>query len=276
MSGSDPARTAPSPTAAPTTSAVPMKGGRTRSHGALIVGATSGMARPLALELMRAGHDLVLTVRDAEEGARIAIDLRERGGRAVTVLTLDIADLAAHRPCLDAAKAILGGRLDLVVCCVGALFDNAEARADAERFSATMTANGTGPAHFLERAAEVVERGACLVGLSSVAGDRGRQSNYVYGAAKAGFTAFLSGLRNRLHPLGIAVVTIKPGFVATAMTHGLLNPKSPLVTSPERAARGILRAIRRRRNVAYVPWFWWGIMAIITALPEWLFKRLKL
>lgn len=272
----DPARTALSPTAAPTTSAVPMKAGRARNHGALIVGATSGMARPLALELMRAGHDLVLTVRDAEEGARIAVDLRERGGRSVLVLPLDITDLAAHRPCLETARAALGGRLDLVVCCVGALFDNAEARADAGRFATTMMANATGPAHLLERAAEVVEPGGCLVGLSSVAGDRGRQSNYVYGAAKAAFTAFLSGLRNRLHPQGIAVVTIKPGFVATAMTHGLLNPKSPLVASPERAARGIARAIRRRRNVAYVPWFWWGIMTIIAAIPEWLFKRLKM
>jgi short-subunit dehydrogenase len=112
--------------------------------------------------------------------------------------------------------------------------------------------------------------------ISSVAGDRGRGSNYVYGSAKAGLSAYLSGLRNRLFAHGVAVITIKPGFVDTSMTAGRLDPKSPLVATPERVAADIDRAIRRRRNVVYTPWFWWPIMIIIRSIPESIFKRLRL
>ena len=115
-----------------------------------------------------------------------------------------------------------------------------------------------------------------LAAISSVAGDRGRQSNYTYGAAKAGLTAYLQGLRNRLYRSGVHVLTIKPGFVDTRMTQGRVNPNSPLVASAARVARDIDRAIRRRRNVIYTPWFWRPIMLAVRALPEFLFKRLKL
>lgn len=249
-----------------------------RMGGAVIFGAGSGMARPIAMELARAGYDLVLTVRDPEEGERIAADLRIRSGRSVQVLICDVTDLPAHAGVIATARLTLGGGIDVAVCCVGAMFPNEAARTDAALFQTTIAANLSGPAHLLERCADAMAAhgGGVIAALSSVAGDRGRQSNYCYGAAKAGFTAFLSGLRNRLHGSGVHVVTIKPGFVATAMTHGLLNPNSPLVAKPERVARSIVRAIRRRRNVVYVPWFWWGIMSIICAIPEWLFKRLRL
>ncbi len=115
-----------------------------------------------------------------------------------------------------------------------------------------------------------------IAAISSVAGDRGRQSNYLYGAPKAGLTAYLQGLRNRLHPAGIPVLTIKPGFVATRMTEGRVKPNSPLMAKPERVARQIDRAIRRRRNVLYTPPIWRIIMAVIRAIPEGIFKRLKL
>jgi short-subunit dehydrogenase len=110
--------------------------------------------------------------------------------------------------------------------------------------------------------------------ITSVAGDRGRQSNYVYGAAKGGLDRFLQGLRNRLHPAGVAVVTLKPGFVDTPMTAGVA--KSPLFASSRRVGRAIHRAIEARRNVVYIPWFWRPIMFLITSMPEAVFKRLRL
>ena len=107
-----------------------------------------------------------------------------------------------------------------------------------------------------------------LAAISSVAGDRGRQSNYTYGIAKAGLTAYLQGLRNRLFHAGVHVLTINPGFTDTPMTRGKVDPKSPMVASPERVARDIDRTIRKRRNVLYTPWFWGPIMMIIRLVPE--------
>lgn len=245
---------------------------------ALLIAAGSGIARPLGLGLAQAGHDLVVTARDEDEAERIAADLRLRSGRNVHALVLDVTACAEHAALVERAAAALGGRIEVVVCCAGHMVANDVARTDAAALAATIAVNLTGVAHLLERCADhqAAAGGGIIAALSSVAGDRGRQSNYVYGAAKAGLTAYLSGLRNRCHPLGVHVLTVKPGFVATPMTAGLLDPRSPLVASPERVAHAILHAIRRRRNVAYVPWFWWGIMAIITSIPEWLFKRLRL
>jgi short-subunit dehydrogenase len=121
---------------------------------------------------------------------------------------------------------------------------------------------------------EKVRRYIC--GISSVAGDRGRQSNFIYGATKAAFSTYLAGLRNRLHRSGVAVITVKPGFVDTSMTWGRLNAESPIVAQPERIGRDVARAIRKRKNVMYTPWFWAWIMPIIRLIPEPLFKRLRL
>jgi short-subunit dehydrogenase len=158
------------------------------------------------------------------------------------------------------------------------MFDQAEAQADVQRIRRTYDVNLTSAASVLEPiAAHMAERGTgWIAAVSSVAGDRGRQSNYLYGSAKAGLTAYLQGLRNRVHHHGVDVLTIKPGFVDTPMTHGLLDPDSPLVASPDRVAKDIDRAIRRRRSKVYTPWFWRGIMAIIRNIPEAIFKRLKL
>ena len=112
--------------------------------------------------------------------------------------------------------------------------------------------------------------------VSSVAGDRGRQSNYLYGRCKAGVSAFLEGLRNRLFHYGVHVLTVKPGFVASPMTDGLVDPNSPLVADPKIVARSIENAIVRQRNTIYTPWFWWPILKIVRAVPEAIFKRLKL
>jgi decaprenylphospho-beta-D-erythro-pentofuranosid-2-ulose 2-reductase len=136
--------------------------------------------------------------------------------------------------------------------------------------------NGTSTIALMTVAANRFEaqRHGALAVISSVAGDRGRQSNYLYGSAKAAVSAFASGLRQRLAKVGVAVVTIKPGFVDTPMTKDF--PKGPLWAKPEAVARGIMRAIDRRRNVVYLPWFWCLIMLIIRHIPESVFKRIKL
>ena len=134
----------------------------------------------------------------------------------------------------------------------------------------------TGPARFLQMLAPVMEArgGGTVVGVGSVAGDRGRIGNYVYGAAKAGFATYLSGLRNRLNRAGAHVVTVKPGFVDTAMTWGIEGMF--LVASPEDIAASIDRAVERKKNVLYTPFFWRYIMLIIRSIPEFLFKKLSI
>ena len=112
--------------------------------------------------------------------------------------------------------------------------------------------------------------------ISSVAGDRGRQSNYLYGAAKGGLSVYLQGLRNRGKHCGVHVMTVKPGFVATQMTVGLVDPKSPLVAQPEQVAKDIVRGLKKRKNIVYSRWFWRYIMLMIRSIPEWIFKRLRL
>ena len=158
----------------------------------------------------------------------------------------------------------------------GALPDQARCQATADAAIAALDVNFVSAVAILTPLAnrfEAAGRG-CLAVVTSVAGDRGRQSNYVYGAAKGGLDRFLQGLRNRLHRAGVAVVTLKAGFVDTPMTAAM--PQGPLFVSARRAGRAAHRAIERRRDVAYIPWFWRPIMGVVRALPEALFKRLRL
>ena len=138
--------------------------------------------------------------------------------------------------------------------------------------------NFTSTVSILSLAANYLEeRKTGFIGIiSSVAGDRGRQSNYTYGATKAALSAYAQGLRNRLCKSGVHVLTIKPGFVATRMTTGLLDPNSPMVAKPETIANDIVKALTRRRPVVYTPWFWRYIMLLICAIPERIFQRMKL
>ena len=158
------------------------------------------------------------------------------------------------------------------------MIDQAESERNFTQCRQMIDVNFTGAVSLLGLAAEhlAARGGGFICALSSVAGDRGRQSNFIYGSTKAALTTYLQGLRNRLFSKGVAVITIKPGFVDTAMTWGLLNPRSPLTANPDRVAAIIDRAILDRRNVVYVPWFWRIIMAIIKAIPEPIFKRMKL
>jgi short-subunit dehydrogenase len=169
-----------------------------------------------------------------------------------------------------------GGALDGVVLCYAILTSQEQASADPTLARQVIEVNFTSPVILLNAAAAYMaprQRGYLCV-LSSVAGDRGRPSNYLYGASKAALTAYLDGLRARLHSAGVDVITVKPGPVDTAMTWG--RERLVLAASPERVAAAACRAIRRHRGTIYTPWFWRPIMALVRAIPEPIFKRMKL
>jgi decaprenylphospho-beta-D-erythro-pentofuranosid-2-ulose 2-reductase len=242
----------------------------------LLTGPTSGIGAAIARELAARGASLILAGRDIEEIGKLATDLRVRFAAPVSVCPFDALDFASHRALLEAADA--RAELEGVILCHGYMVDQRAAQQDFAEVARTVDVNFKSCVSILELAAERFEqrRHGYLCALSSVAGDRGRQSNYIYGASKAALSAYLQGLRNRLAPLGVQVTTVKPGFVDTPMTWGLLKPDSPIVASPRRVARDIVRGLGRRRDVIYTPWFWRWIMLIIRGVPERIFKRLKL
>lgn len=218
---------------------------------------------------------MFLTGRTAAKLASVADDLRVRGAHEVHTAVLDVAQIPQHRQVIDTAVSTLGG-LDVALIAHGHLPVQAECQKQVAATIDALHVNFTATVALLTVLAnhfEAQHRG-CIAVITSVAGDRGRQSNYVYGAAKGGVDRFLQGLRNRLHANGVAVVTIKPGYVDTPMTAGV--KKSPLFASARRVGRAIHRAIERRRDVVYIPWFWRPVMMVIRGLPERLFKRLHL
>ena len=239
---------------------------------ALVIGATSDIGRAIARRLVQAGWSLQLAARDPAELEREARDLRVRSGVAVTAHRCDVLDEGGGVSLLDE----LGSLPDLAVCVVGLLGDQTESQRDGMAAERVMRTNYVGPALFMGALAERFERrgSGVLVGLSSVAGERGRASNYVYGSAKAGFTAFLSGLRSRLSGSGVHVVTVKPGFVRTRMTSGM-NLPARLTATPQEVAGAVVEAIRQRRNVVYVRRVWRPIMLVMRAIPEGVFKRMR-
>jgi len=165
-----------------------------------------------------------------------------------------------------------------VVVCYGSMHDQQQAQTDWNLTDQMIQTNFTSVVSLMNLLAEYFaeQKAGYLAAISSVAGDRGRQSNYLYGCTKAALSAYLQGLRNRLYRLGVHVLTIKPGIVDTPMTDGLVNPDSFLVSSPQQIGRDIDRALRKQKTVLYTPWKWWWIMGIIRWLPEQVFKRLKL
>ncbi|MEP7175788.1 MAG: SDR family oxidoreductase [Gemmatimonadales bacterium] len=241
----------------------------------LIIGATSAMAAETARVYAAYGARLFLTGRHPERLEAVAADLRVRGAGAVETAVLDVTDRARGEAVVEAAWAAYGG-LDVALLAHGVLPDQTRCQARADETIAAMDVNFVSTVALLTPLANRFEaaRRGCIAVITSVAGDRGRQSNYVYGAAKGGLDRFLEGLRNRLFHAGVAVVTLKPGFVATPMTAGL--EQGSLFASAERAGRAIHRSIERRRDIAYIPWFWRPVMAIIRSLPEAIFKRLRL
>jgi len=241
-----------------------------------IFGASSILARAIAVELARLGYGLVLAGRERDEVEAVASDVQLRYGVPTHAVPFDATEFATHGRSWEECRVTTADALEGVIVCFGYLGTQAEAVKDVEETRRTIDVNFTGATTILLWAANYLakKKTGFICALSSVAGDRGRQSNYVYGAAKAGLTVFLQGLRNRLHRTGVTVTTVKPGFVDTHMTYG--RPGMFLVARPDKAAQKIVRAALNGRNVAYVPGFWRCIMTIICAIPETIFKRMQL
>ena len=242
---------------------------------ALVLGATSRVAHALAHALAARGHDVCVAARDLDEAERVAADVRVRSGRTCVALRFDAVDFDGHGVFLDAVEQAVGP-VEFAALAFGEMGEQAESERDAQAARAVIDVNYTGAVSISERLAErfLAHGRGTLVGISSVAGDRGRQSNYIYGSAKGAFALYLQGLRNRLFAHQVHVLTVKLGFVDTRMTWGLATGLP--IAAPEAAAQAVLAAAERRENVLYYPRFWRGIMGIIGAIPEVAFKRLKL
>lgn len=241
----------------------------------LIFGATSAIAQAVAKNFAADRADIVLIGRDATRLTAIADDLKVRGARDVQHLTADLADLSGHEALVEKAIGLAGG-LDAVLIAHGTLGDQKQSQAKVEVMLKEMNTNALSYMSLLTLLGNRMEaqRSGCIAVISSVAGDRGRGSNYVYGSAKAAVSAFTSGLRARLSKSGVSVVTIKPGFVDTPMTAHV--KKGPLFAKPDAVGKRIYEAMLKGEDVVYVPWFWAPIMQIIRAVPERVFKRTKL
>ena len=241
----------------------------------LIIGATSAIAEATARLWATRGDALFLVGRRTSQLNTIADDLRIRGAASVGCFTMDACDTSAHAAMLEAAEMALGG-LDVALIAHGSLPDQKACEASVELTLKEIETNALSVIALAARLAEGFEKqgSGTLAVISSVAGDRGRQSNYVYGAAKGMVSLFMQGLRNRLAKKGVQVLTIKPGFVDTPMTAAF--PKGALWAKPDAIARGIVRAIDRNADEVYLPGFWRMIMFIVRHIPERVFKKLSL
>ncbi|MEO0574375.1 MAG: SDR family oxidoreductase [Pseudomonadota bacterium] len=241
----------------------------------LIVGATSAIAEQCARIWAQRGDALTLTGRDDARLQSIAEDLRARGATTVHTQTFDVTDHAQHANCFEQASTDMQG-LDVVLIAHGSLPDQAACEADVAAAMHEIDTNGLSVVSLMSLAANhlAAQSTGTLAVISSVAGDRGRASNYVYGSAKAMVTTFASGMRQRLAKSGVNVVTIKPGFVDTPMTAAIA--KGALWAQPDAVARTIVAAIDRGRGEVYVPSFWYLIMFVIRHIPTFIFKRLSL
>jgi decaprenylphospho-beta-D-erythro-pentofuranosid-2-ulose 2-reductase len=239
----------------------------------LVLGGTSDIGRATALAFAREGWTVQLAGRDRDALHREAQDISARAGALVSVHLFDVL-------CTDTFAAFittLPALPDTVISVVGLLGDQDLGQIDVDHATIVMRSNYEGPALLLGLFADrFLTRGhGTIVGVSSVAGDRGRASNYLYGSAKAGFTAFLSGLRNRCARSAVHVVTIKPGFVHTKMTQGLKLPNA-LTAGPQEVAAAIWSAVENKRQIIYTRPVWLIIMSIIRLIPERVFMKMRL
>ena len=234
----------------------------------LILGATSSIARAAAFEWAKRGHPLLLASRDKRELARIASDINIRFDVPCEARYFDAIDTDSHSSFFESLEKTFDGAL--------VAFGLLGKQTTFEEQHRQIAVNYLGAVSSLTHLSALFskQKKGFIVGISSVAGDRGRQSNYVYGSAKGALSIYLDGLRNKLHPFGVHVMTVKLGFVDTAMTFGM--PRLFLVAHPEDVGKQIVKAIDKKKNVVYIPCFWKWVMMIIKAIPETLFKRLKL
>lgn len=239
----------------------------------LIIGAKSDIAKACAKEYAKHGYNLYLAARNVSELEEFANDIKIRTQKKVKLLELDILDYKNHQSFYDSLDEKPIG----VISAVGYLGDQTKAQYDFDEVQKIIDTNYTGVASIFNIIANDFEkrRSGFIVGISSVAGDRGRKSNYIYGSAKAALTAYLSGLRNRLYRSHVHVLTVKPGFVETKMTEKLDLPKK-LMAQPEKVAQDIYNAQQKGKNVLYTKWIWKYIMMVIKIIPEWKFKEMSI
>lgn len=239
----------------------------------LILGAASDIARALAYHYAGQGYSLTLAARNSTRLADLVSDLHIRHQVVVEAVEFDALDFARHA----AFYANLIHKPNVVICVFGYLGEQITAQSSFTEAQRIIQTNYTAAVSILNIIANDFEqrRAGTIIGISSVAGDRGRQSNYIYGSAKAGLTAYLSGLRNRLAKANVQVITVKPGFVRTKMTQALKLP-GPLTATPQQVARAVFTAQRKGQDILYVLPVWRLVMFIIRNIPEFIFKRLKL
>jgi decaprenylphospho-beta-D-erythro-pentofuranosid-2-ulose 2-reductase len=241
----------------------------------LIIGATSAIAEATARIWAQRGDELFLVARNQERLNVIAEDLKVRGSSGVNSYCMDANNFEEHLPMLDKAFGMLG-KIDIVLIAHGTLSNQKECEQSVELTMQEIKTNALSAIALLTHLANRFEKqGAGTIAvISSVAGDRGRASNYVYGSSKAMVTSFTSGLRQRLYKSGVSVVTIKPGFVDTPMTAEF--KKGLLWTKPEAIAKNIINAVDKNKNEVYAPNFWIVIMSVIKIIPQYVFNKISL
>ncbi|RLE20894.1 MAG: short-chain dehydrogenase [Acidobacteria bacterium] len=239
----------------------------------LILGATSDIAKACAHRFAAEGFSLVLAARKPGELDRDVKDLQIRYDIDVKTVPFDVLDMEQHREFFQSLNPMPDG----VLCAIGTMAENEAAISDPKKLKPIIDTNFTGPSLILTLAAEAFrKRGSgFIIGISSVAGNRGRGTNYPYGSAKAGFTAFLSGLRDRLNQSNVRVITVLPGFVRTKMTEDMDLP-AKLTAEPDKVAADIFKGWKKGTSVIYTKGIWWLIMLVIQHIPEFIFKRMKL
>lgn len=238
----------------------------------LILGANSDIAKATARKFASEGFNLILAARNSEKLRDFASDLKIRFSIDAEIREFDMLRFEEHINFFESVK----DKFEVVLLAAGFMADQKECEKDFHKTLETINVNYTGAVSILNIIANYLEekKKGCIIGISSVAGDRGRKTNYIYGSSKAALTAYLSGLRGRLNNCGVKVITIKPGFVKTKMTEGLPLP-SPLVAEPEEVANDIYKAYLKNKDIVYTKWFWRWIMLIIKILPEKIFKKIN-
>lgn len=241
----------------------------------LILGATSAIAMAVTSKLAPRGVSFFLVARNTQKLEMVRKDLLTRGAAAVQIVAADLNETSTHPVILDSAVKSLEV-IDVALIAFGILGDQNQAQASYSAAESILRTNFLSHVSLITLLANYFEirRHGTLAVISSVAGDRGRKSNYVYGASKAALNVFLDGVRNRIDRSGAHVLTIRPGFVDTPMTAHL--PKGPLFSTPDKIADGILNAIAKRRDIVYLPRFWAVIMFMIRSIPQAIFKKLNL
>ena len=241
----------------------------------LIIGATSSIAEHAARIWAKQGAEFFLTGRNQERLEIISNDLLARGAKNAFFYPLDVNKFSSQELMLNNAFDDLGS-VDIALIAHGTLPNQKKCEHSIDATLLEINTNAISTIALLTDLANRFEKQGCgtIAVISSVAGDRGRQSNYIYGCSKAMVSTFMSGLRQRLNGSGISVLTIKPGFVDTPMTAQF--KKGALWASPNQVASTIILACEKRNGVIYVPGFWWGIMTVIKLLPEFIFKKIKL